>query len=123
MNSGKSYYSAALLVLRVSLAFTFLYAGVTGIVDPNLWVGYLPTFVQVIADPVVLLGIFSVAEIILALWLLWGKALVWSAGASVLILLGITLSNTGLFVVVFRDLALAGAAVALLLLAREKKTY
>ena len=59
----------ASFILRVGLAIVFLYAAVSSLLRPEDWIGYLPQFMREVASPHFLLGIFSVYEILLALWL------------------------------------------------------
>lgn len=115
------HLNVAHVLLRSSLAFAFLYAGVSGFLDPVSWVGFIPPFVGRIVDPILLLTVFGIVEVLLALWLVWGKRTDIAAGISVLLLLGITLSSPGQFILLFRDLTLAGAALSLFFLDRERR--
>jgi uncharacterized membrane protein YphA (DoxX/SURF4 family) len=110
------------LLLRIGLAFCFLYAGLFGLVNPDDWIGYLPIYVSKILsiDGRTILAIFSVFEIILSFWLLWGRKLDLVAMISFLMLTGITLVNLNIMQVVFRDVGLAMMALALYALARNK---
>ena len=101
------------IILRVGVAFAFLYPPIDALIDPNSWVGYLPQFVRgIVPDPVLLHG-FGAVEVVIALWLLSGKRSVWPAAAAALVLVAIVVLDFAEFSVVFRDLAIAAAAVAL----------
>ncbi len=108
-----------LLFLRLGLAFTFLYAAIASFIDPNSWVGFLPSWIKNIIDGNILLTIFSVYEIILGLWLIYGKWLYYGSILAVLTLFGIVVTNIGAFDLVFRDVGLLLAAIALMLLSKK----
>lgn len=104
------------LMLRVGLAFAFLYPAVTAWFDPYLWTGYFPAFVYDIAGShiLILLHIFGVVEIAIAVWLLVGTRLYIPAGAAAVLLLLIIALNLGQFSVLFRDIPILLMALALL---------
>lgn len=108
-----------LWLLRIGLATMFLYAAIASFVAPNEWVGYLPSFVVAMFDAELLLKIFSVFELALAVWLLSGIHTRYAALLAAVMLLGITVSNFGLFAISFRDIGLAFAAFALAALSDE----
>lgn len=103
------------LLLRIGLAIVFLYASISSIKNPLTWIGYLPTFLRngSTASATTILHIFSVYEIVLALWLLSGKYVRYAALLCAATLVGIVFSNSSLFAITFRDIALAFAALAL----------
>lgn len=68
----------------------------------------------------ILLTLFSVYEIILALWLLIGKQLFYAGLLSAATLIGIAAFNLGAIDIVFRDISLALSALALAVLTRNK---
>lgn len=111
---------AAKIILRWGLAFVFFYAAISGLLSPSDWIGYLPKFAQHALPGNMSLTAFSVFEIILAAWLFSGKKLIWSAGLAALALAGVIVFNLGAMDVVFRDVGLVFAALALLELARTK---
>ena len=76
-------------VLRIGLAFAFLYPPISSIFDPNAWIGYFPTFTRGYVDDLVLLHVFGVIEVIIALWILSGKRILLPSLAAFLMLVGI----------------------------------
>lgn len=108
----------AMLLLRIGLAFVFLYAALSSFLEPLNWVGYIPSWVRGIVPEELLLTGFSVFEIVLALWLLSGKYTFVAALVSAGVLFGLTVVNLAILDVVFRDVGLVFAALALALLAR-----
>lgn len=99
--------------LRLSLAFAFFYAGFGALTAPQNWIDYLPQFLAQIMPLATILMLFGICEIVLALWLLWGKWLVVSASIAFLMLVGIIAFNTTVLTITFRDISLAIVALAL----------
>jgi len=61
----------------------------------------------------ILLPAFSIFEIILALWILWGKYLFYSSLLASVSLLGIIFFNLGQMDIIFRDISILLTAVSL----------
>jgi hypothetical protein len=112
--------NSAAIILRWGLAFVFFYAAVASLRHPEVWVGYLPVFLTNVFSANLLLVGFSAVEIILAVWLFWGKKLAWSSMIAALMLAAITIVNLNILDITFRDIGLAMAALALFELSREK---
>ncbi len=102
---------AAEIILRIGLAFAFLYPPLNAVVDPNAWIGYFPPFIRGVVDDTILLHGFGVIEVIIAIWVLWGRAIFWPALAAFLMLVGIVALDRSEFQVVFRDLSIAAIAL------------
>lgn len=113
----------ATFTLQLSLSFVFLYAGFSSFIRPNDWVGYLPVFLKTFFPALTILKIFSLYELFLAVWLLSGWKLTYSASLTTLTLIGVTLANLGIFDVTFRDVSLAFASLSLVLLSSEKLKF
>ena len=101
------------LLLRIGLGVVFLYASISSFTNPQDWVGYFPKFAKDFVPVGTLLHIFSVYEMILAVWLLSGKFIQQAAVLVVLTLSGIVLFNFSLLAISFRDIGLIFAALAL----------
>ena len=106
-------------LLRLGLAFAFLYAGVSSILQPSDWIGFLPEFLRNVSFVDTLLLVFSIFEIFLAFWLLSGKATFYAALVSLAMMLGIIASAPGLLIVTFRDVTIAFSAAALAVMNRK----
>ncbi|MEK9176672.1 MAG: hypothetical protein AAB923_00060 [Patescibacteria group bacterium] len=101
------------LILRVGLAFAFLYTPLNALWNPYSWIGYLPSFMRGFAPDLVVLHAFGFLEAVIALWLLSGKRIFFPSLAAAVILVAIVLLNLSNFEVVFRDLSIAAIAIAL----------
>ncbi|HSX33285.1 MAG TPA: hypothetical protein VLF91_03040 [Candidatus Saccharimonadales bacterium] len=106
----------ASLVLRVGLAFVFLYAAISALLHPLVWIGYVPNMVAKVVDPKAVLNLMSVIQIGVAAWLIFGKAVRYAGALAVLLLGGIILGNLNNLVITFRDIGLLLAAIAVVLL-------
>lgn len=107
---------AAHLVLRLGLAFAFLYPPYAALSDPLSWEGYFPPFVHTLpVSPLVLLHAFGVVEVVIALWVLSGWKIRLPALAAAALLLAIVGFDINDFEILFRDLALSSIALALAL--------
>ncbi len=105
-------------VLRLALAFSLLYPAVNAWFEPLSWIGYIPAFAAALwpFSNELLLHLFGAVEIALALWLLSGRRIAIPAAASAAILIFIVVTNPVQFEVLFRDISIAGIAIALALL-------
>lgn len=102
-------------LLRLGVAFSFLYPPVSAWFNPYAWVGYFPTFI-VDMSPVsdlTLLHLFGILEIALGLWILFGKKILVPAALATLSLFLIVTFNWTQMDVLFRDLPIALMALAL----------
>lgn len=105
------------LLLRFVLAFALIYPAASAILNPDAWIGYFPAFVFELGTPeLVLLHGFGAIEIALAVWLISGWRVFYPALATAALLLLIAAFNFTQMDVLFRDIALAGAALALALI-------
>lgn len=118
----KDYSPLISFLLRLGLAVPFLYAAIAATLDPNSWLGFFPGWLQSIIPGGLLLGLFSLYELALALWLLSGKKTYYAGGLASLTLLAITISNLGALDIVFRDIGLLLAAIALTILHKKSET-
>lgn len=110
------------ILLRISIAFSFLYPPLAALYDPTSWVGYLPRFLTDVlpVSATVFLHIFGILEIIIALWLLFARDVRIPALMASAILILITILNFNQLDVLFRDISLAIAALALAAYVRER---
>lgn len=108
-------------LLRIGLAGTLLYAGISTLMTPEDWLGYLPSLVTDLVDGEMFLRLFALYQIALGVWLLSGYYLYIAALAYVATMGGVLLSNLSLLEITFRDVGLLCAALALAALAWADK--
>ena len=108
------------LFLRIAVAFALLYPAVSAWFTPDSWIGYFPPFATSIVpiDGIVLLHLFGALEIALALWILSGVKIFWPSLATAALLFLIVGFNLSQMDILFRDLPIALAAIALALSAK-----
>ena len=103
------------LLLRISVAFAFLYPPITALIEPYTWLGYIPDLFRLGTDGVVILHLFGIVEVLLALWILSGWRIVYPSLAAAAMLLAIVVFNPAEFPIVFRDISIALVALVLVL--------
>ncbi|MCI0597764.1 hypothetical protein L0Y34_01695 [Candidatus Parcubacteria bacterium] len=108
------------LLLRVGVAFAFLFPPINAFIDPYAWIGYFPAFMRDIVPEMALLHGFGLIEIVIGLWILSGRRIFLPSIAATVMLLFIVIFNFGDFQVLFRDLPIAAAALALAVLHRPR---
>lgn len=113
------------MLLRLGLAFTLLYAAWSSFQRPLDWVGFLPPAIAAWLPAGMsmqqFLMVFSLFEIVLALLLLLGKQLIFASLVTAVLMFGIMWFNPGAMDILFRDIGLVSAALALAVLARRGK--
>ncbi|HEU5122015.1 MAG TPA: DoxX family membrane protein [Candidatus Saccharimonadales bacterium] len=110
------------LFLRLGLSIVFIYAAVASTVSPSEWIGYLPAPLKATFPAEGLLMVFSVYELILAVWLLSGVYVRYAALLTALTLTGIVVSNFSLLSISFRDIGLIFAAIALVVIDNDNNS-
>ena len=103
------------LLLRLAVAFSFVYPAFAALSDPDSWIGYFPSFLLDLAGGggLLLLHAFGIFEVLIALWIVSGKRVFIPSIIAAVMLLAIVLFNIPQFPVLFRDVAIALAALAL----------
>lgn len=111
------------LLLRVGVAFAFLYPPIAALTDPDSWIGYFPKAVQLLPiDSMVLLHAFGVIEVVIALWILFGKRIFIPSVFATVILVVIVATHLKNFDVLFRDIPIAFMSAALAVMHRSRAT-
>lgn len=105
--------------LRIGLAFVFIYVAVSAFFNPETWIGFLPNFLGNEITKGYFLFAHDVFGVGLGLWLLSGKKTFYAAVVSSVMLAAIVLLNFGSLLIVFRDIGLFFAAVALAILSKR----
>lgn len=101
------------LLLRIAIAFAFLYPPVDSFFNPQAWIGFFPPFLLgYVSDSTMLLA-WGAVEVVIALWILSGKHILIPSVLATFSLVLIVLFNLPLMEIVFRDIALALVAATL----------
>ena len=116
-----THKNSAITILRWGLAFVFFYAAVASLLDSQEWIRYIPGWIQNLDGYNLLLTAFSVYQLILAVLLFSGRKVYLASILATATLVAITAFNFGTLDVVFRDIGLTMAGLALFELVRHKK--
>lgn len=100
-------------LLRIAIAFFFLYPAIAGFITPDNWIGYFPPMLQDLGNAPMVVGIWGVIEVILALWMLFGKNIKIPSILTGVLAIGIVVANPSQMDIIFRDLALGAVSFAL----------
>ena len=107
----KEFYVS--LALRLGLAFGFIYVAIFSFVKPLNWIGFLPDFVEIVLPKETALVVFSIFEILLGSLLLFNYKIFIVSIISSATLFFITIFNLGALDIVFRDVSILFASIAL----------
>lgn len=102
--------------LRFGLAFAFVFASVGIYLDPESFLHYIPDTVQNEHFLNYFLLIFAVMEILMSVWLLSGWQVRYAAFLSFVIMISIVVFNLDYLFILFRNIAISFAALALTVL-------
>src|SRR3990167_10778240 len=111
------------VLLRLGIAFTFFYAAFSSFSNPFAWIGFFPLWSRGLLPAETLLNGFSIYEIGLGFWLLAGYKLRLGSILAAASLAAVTAFNLGAMEIVFRDIGLMFAALALFFLSSVDKTW
>jgi hypothetical protein len=109
-------------LIRFGLAFVFGYAAFEMYFRPENFIRYVPTFISNHEHIELFLKGFGIKEILLSVWLLTGWKGHYAALVSLFLIVGITGSNLEYFPVLFRNVAIGFAALALFLLESARQS-
>lgn len=97
----------------------FLYAAVAATLEPTAWVGFFPQFLRALIPDKILLTLFALYELGLGLLVLSGRKTFYAGLLASATLLAIIITNITLLDIVFRDIAIFFAALALVFFNRR----
>lgn len=101
------------VLLRIGVAFAFLYPPFDSLFHPDAWYGFFPQFMTGYLPEPVMLALWGIAEVVIALWILSGKKIFLPSIAASALLVLIVMFNFAELEIVFRDLAIACMAATL----------
>ena len=106
-----------ILLLRIGVAFAFIYPAVSAYFTPLAWIGFFPDFfLDSLIDETLLLHLFGLSEIVIALWILIGRNIFVPSALATLYLLLIVVFNLNSLDIIFRDISIMLMAAALAVL-------
>lgn len=107
----------ATLLLRIGVAFAFIYPAVSAYFEPLSWIGFFPDFLRdTVIDEMLLLQLFGLSEVVIALWILVGRNIFIPSVLAALYLFLIVIFNLNSLDIIFRDIPIMLMAVALAVL-------
>lgn len=106
----------ASFLIRLGLAVVLIYAAIAAWQEPLAWIGFVPPWVEQIMPATTFLDVFGIYQVLLGLWLLWGKWQKYSGALTALTIAGVVLGNLAQWEIVFRDVPMVLSALALLFL-------
>lgn len=112
-------FHTAATMLRWGLAFVFFYAAISVLRSPFMWVAFVPDFLSFVPQSI-FVTVFAAVGFVLAIWLFWGRKIVWAAAISAIIFALVVILDIAALDQVFQSIGLFMASLALLNLAREK---
>ena len=115
--------SGSITILRWGLAFVFFYAAIASVARPERWVIYVPSFITSTIPAQSFLVAFSFYELVLAGFLFSGKKLFWSSLLAVITFTAVIIVDFSLMALVFTDIGLAFASLALFDFARNNRVH
>ncbi len=115
--------SPAWFLVRLGVAFSFLYPPIAAYFDPYSWIGYFPSFMKGFLPDELLLHSFGILEIIIGLWILSGIRIFIPSAIAAIMLFLIVLFNWPQLDVLFRDISIALAAVALAVMSFKEESF
>jgi hypothetical protein len=103
-----------ILLLRIGIAFAFLYVAYAAFTDPVSWLSYLPSFVTGLGFSMTTLGIgLTTFHAVIGLWILSGWRIFIPSLIAALFLGAAVYVNQNQLDILFRDVSLGLAALAL----------
>ncbi len=120
LSSESSSYRLSSLLIRLGLAFVFLYAAVFMTFAPEKYIIYFPDFMRELVPGYTLLHVFAVFEVILSFFLIIGRFTYAAAIVSFLTMFALTAVNLDKFSVLFRNVSIILSALALAVQTRKK---
>jgi len=116
-------FSSPRFLLRVGLAFTLLYAAAASFSRPTAWAAFFPAWTTAFVPREILLPAFAFFEVVLALWLVSNRFPAIAAASAAFVFGAIAIFNLAALDIIFRDVGLAFAGLALVSLSFADDTF
>ena len=101
------------VILRASLALSFIYAAISAFLHPSDWVTFFPNILRNNVKDTFLLDWWGLFEIILATWLISGKRIFIPSIITVVTIASIIVINLNIPDTIFQDIPTLAVAVVL----------
>lgn len=108
-------------ILRLSLGFAFIYAAISHYFAPDSWLQFYPELMQEIASENWYIWTTSLGELAFGLAIISGRFTHYLAILSALALSAILVFNLDQMFILFRDVSLIGASIALAVLHKSER--
>ena len=105
--------NASLMLLRVGVAFAFLYVAVSMSINPDNWIGYYPDFLLNMVAEKILTTSSAIFHTVIALWILFSRRIFIPSVLASLGLIAIIAFNYTQMNTLFRDVTILTATLAL----------
>lgn len=111
-------------VLRIGVAFSFIYPPISAFFNPYAWIGYFPSFLLKMdfIDSLTLLHIFGVVELCIGIWILFGKRIFIPSLLASIFIFAIIIFNLAQIDVLFRDIPILLMALLLCTIDIQRKS-
>jgi hypothetical protein len=114
----------SLIILRIVLAFSFIYPAIMAHVHPDTWMSFFPRFVTDLNIPATTLFVgFSIVHGIIALWILINKKVHIAAIIAALFIANVLIFNVSQFELLFRDVAILTVAIVIAIETYPRKKF
>lgn len=105
--------------LRFGIGIAFLYVAISSLLNPGIWIGFIPSFLTNIISANIILFIFSIYQILISLWLFSDKKIYFASILSSITLFMIIITNLQYLDIVFRDIPILFSSIALIILYKK----
>ncbi len=102
--------------LRMGLTIVFLYASIAILLNPSVWLGFIPSWLTNIIPEKIFLITHVIMNLIIGIWLLTGKKQFYASLIASLSLTVIIIFNLRVLDIIFRDIAILFSAISLMIL-------
>jgi len=102
-----------ILILRIAIAFAFLYVAYAALKDPISWLAFIPASIVKNFPQTLLLSGLAIGHSAIGLWLLSGWKIFWPSLLASIYLFATVAFNIPQIDIVFRDISLGLVALAL----------
>ncbi len=111
-----------IIIARFGLAFPFIYAAVGSLLHPDFWIGFFPAFLSNSISAGILIPAWAAIQIIVGVWLIFGKNILIPSIISAIMLVGIFIFNLKLLDIIFRDVSILATAIILVIYSYRNQT-